>query len=77
MGETPLGGALLVQQEPYQGPLIDMGCNSVEAYQARVETLDGEIVTARTAVPRMGWFAIRRDTEGNQFALWEADETAI
>jgi predicted enzyme related to lactoylglutathione lyase len=30
----------------------------------------------KTAVPKMGYFAICMDTENNQFALWERSETA-
>ena len=27
-------------------------------------------------VPAIGWFAICKDTEGNEFGLWQNDETA-
>ena len=30
----------------------------------------------KTAVPEMGYFVVCKDTENNQFALWEADEKA-
>ena len=27
-------------------------------------------------VPGMGWFSINKDTEGNEFGLWQNDESA-
>jgi predicted enzyme related to lactoylglutathione lyase len=36
----------------------------------------GEICQSKTAVPKMGYFAICEDTEGNTFALWEMNERA-
>jgi predicted enzyme related to lactoylglutathione lyase len=38
--------------------------------------LGGTICKPKTAVPHTGYFVICRDTEGNEFALWEADEDA-
>ena len=43
---------------------------------ARVEKLGGQVCKGKTAVPPMGWLAVCRDTEGNEFALWELDKAA-
>ena len=49
---------------------------SVEQAAAKVEKLGGKICMEKTAVPDMGYFIVCRDTENNQFALWEVDENA-
>ena len=38
--------------------------------------LGGTICKGKTAVPGMGYFAICRDTENNEFALWEINMKA-
>jgi predicted enzyme related to lactoylglutathione lyase len=49
---------------------------SVDEAAAKVEKLGGKIMRPRTAVPEMGYFVICRDTENNEFALWEKSENA-
>jgi predicted enzyme related to lactoylglutathione lyase len=38
---------------------------------AKLQKLGGTVCMGRTAVPQRGYFAICRDTENNEFALWE------
>jgi len=49
---------------------------SVTKFMAKVEKLGGTICKPKTAVPQMGYFAICRDTEDNEFALWEINPNA-
>jgi len=49
---------------------------SVAKAAAKVEKLGGKICVAKTAVPKMGYFVVCQDTEGNAFALWERSERA-
>jgi hypothetical protein len=42
---------------------------------ARVKELGGE-AGEPAAVPGMGWFAVCRDSEGNEFGLWQSDPSA-
>ena len=49
--------------------------DDINAGKARVSELGGEAGEAMP-VPSMGWFAICKDTEGNEFGLWQNDETA-
>jgi hypothetical protein len=42
---------------------------------ARGQELGGEADEPRP-VPGMGWFAICRDPHGNEFALWQLDQSA-
>lgn len=49
---------------------------SVTRFMVKVEKLGGRICKPKTAVPQSGYFAICRDTENNEFALWEIDRNA-
>jgi predicted enzyme related to lactoylglutathione lyase len=49
---------------------------SVSKAAAKVEKLGGKILMPKTAVPKMGYFAVCLDTEKNAFALWELSPTA-
>jgi predicted enzyme related to lactoylglutathione lyase len=49
---------------------------SVARSAAKVEKLGGKILMPKTAVPKMGYFAVCLDTEKNAFALWEMSPTA-
>ena len=43
--------------------------------RCRVRELGGE-ANEPAPVPSMGWFAICKDTEGNDFGLWQNDPSA-
>jgi uncharacterized protein len=49
---------------------------SLDGALERAQKLGATVSRARSAVPRMGWFAILSDPEGNPFALWENDKNA-
>jgi uncharacterized protein len=49
---------------------------SVDEAAAKVQKLGGKICKPKTAVPQMGYFAVCQDTEGNEFALWEKNDSA-
>ena len=42
----------------------------------RVQELGGEVVEGKSPVPGIGWYARCRDTEGNDFSLFESDQSA-
>jgi uncharacterized protein len=35
------------------------------------------VVRPKTAVPKVGWYAVLSDPQNNQFAIWETDDTAF
>ncbi|MGH3119224.1 MAG: VOC family protein, partial [Gaiellales bacterium] len=49
--------------------------DDINAGSARVGELGGESGDAMP-VPGMGWFAICKDVEGNEFGLWQTDPNA-
>ena len=52
------------------------GVHSLLESSAKVEKLGGKILVPKMAVPKMGFFALCTDTEGNVFGLWEDDPQA-
>jgi predicted enzyme related to lactoylglutathione lyase len=49
--------------------------DDINAGISRVNELGGEGGEAQP-VPGMGWFSMCKDTEGNQFGLWQTDASA-
>jgi predicted enzyme related to lactoylglutathione lyase len=69
-------GAAVTNMEPgTQGLRVYFDVDDIDAGIARVAELGGE-AGERTPVPGMGWFAVCKDTQGNQFGLWQGDESA-
>ena len=73
--DTPDGGLMprMHSQQPITNYVL---VPSVDEAAAKVEKLGGKIMRPRTAVARMGYFVICRDTENNEFALWEKSDDA-
>jgi uncharacterized protein len=73
--DTPDGG-LMPRMHPQQPITNYVLVPSVDEAAAKVEKLGGKVVRPKTAVLQMGYFVICRDTENNEFALWEKNESA-
>jgi hypothetical protein len=72
---TPDGG--LMARKHTQQPITNyISVASLSSAVKKVEKLGGKICKPKTAVPEMGYFAICRDTENNEFALWEMNKKA-
>ena len=73
--DAPDGGVM--KRQPGQLGITNyIGVPSVDEFAVKVEKLGGKIITAKTAVPQMGYFAICQDTENNVFGLWQMDKNA-
>jgi predicted enzyme related to lactoylglutathione lyase len=69
-------GGMLTRKHDRQPITNYVNVASVTTASKKVEKLGGTICKGKTAVPGMGYFAICRDTEGNEFALWEINMKA-
>ncbi len=69
-------GGMIVRKHETQPITNYISVPSVSKGAAKVKKLGGTVCMPKTAVPGMGYFAICRDTEGNEFALWEMDDQA-
>jgi predicted enzyme related to lactoylglutathione lyase len=68
------GGAITADSST-SGPRVYFDVDDIKASTARVKELGGDAGEAMP-VPGMGWFSINKDVEGNEFGLWQNDESA-
>jgi uncharacterized protein len=69
------GGALTNMEPGKRGLRSYFDTDDINAGVARVRDLGGEAGDAMP-VPAMGWFAICKDDQGNEFGLWQTDTSA-
>ena len=69
------GGAIMGAEGDGRGPRVYFDTDDIKAHNARVAELGGEAGEAMP-VPGMGWFSVCKDSEGNEFGLWQNDENA-
>ena len=69
------GGAIMEDDGSTKGPRIYFDVDDIGAAAARVRDLGGES-SEGMPVPGMGWFATCKDTQGNDFGLWQSDPSA-
>jgi predicted enzyme related to lactoylglutathione lyase len=50
---------------------------SLEETVASIQRLGGSVLRPRTAVPKLAWYAVVADPEGNIFAVWQPDPNAF
>jgi uncharacterized protein len=71
-------GGLL--HRPIPGPrswVHYVSVDSVDDAVERVQSLGGKLVRAKAAVPKIAWYAVVEDPDGNIFAVWQADPLAF
>lgn len=49
---------------------------SVAEYVTKIRQLGGKVIVEKMPVPKMGYFAIALDPEGNVFGIWETNVEA-
>ena len=69
------GGAIYAADGDSRGGRVYFDVDDINTGSARVNELGGESGEPM-AVPGMGWFATCKDTEGNDFGLWQTDPNA-
>lgn len=70
------GGAIYKpEQADKRGARVYFDVDDINKETARVKELGGE-AGEPMPVPGMGWFTINKDPEGNEFGLWQNDESA-
>ena len=69
------GGAITNMEPGKRGTRSYFGVDDINAGAARVKELGGE-ASEPMPVPNLGWFATCTDPHGNEFGLWQTDESA-
>ena len=70
-----IDGALF-QRSDGNGTVLTMSVDSIEDTLAKITERGGKVVTGKTPVPGMGWFATVDDTEGNRIGVFTNDANA-
>jgi predicted enzyme related to lactoylglutathione lyase len=50
--------------------------SSVDEYSKKVQSMGGQVIVPKMAIPGVGYFANCMDTEGNIFGIIQMDENA-
>ena len=69
------GGAITNMEPGKRGTRAYFDVDEIDAGIARVKELGGE-ASERMPVPNMGWFSVCKDPHGNEFGIWQSDESA-
>ena len=69
------GAAITNMESGKKGTRPYFSVDDINAGAARVKELGGEAGDPMP-VPSMGWFAVCQDPHGNDFGLWQNDESA-
>jgi uncharacterized protein len=75
-GKPALGGGMGKRGSPDQRIMNYIGVTSLEEYCNKVEKFGGTVIISKMTVPKFGFMAVCRDTEGNPFGLWQEDPRA-
>jgi predicted enzyme related to lactoylglutathione lyase len=74
--EGDQGGAVYKMEGPQpSGTTIYLGTEDIDGDLAKVKELGGE-AEGKQPIPSIGWFARCKDSEGNEFSLYQSDENA-
>jgi predicted enzyme related to lactoylglutathione lyase len=73
MFEGEPGGAIYPSED--KGIKVYFEADSIDAELDKIRELGGE-TEDKMPVPSMGWFAHAKDPDGNEFSVWQTDETA-
>lgn len=82
-GSPGIDGGMLPRQGPPPAPdgavngfPLTIGVDDLDAYLARALDAGATMALPRQGVPRIGWLAYVKDTEGNLFGILQPDENA-
>ena len=69
------GGAVFkMEGAPASGTTVYLGSDDIDGDLAKVRELGGE-TEEKQPIPSVGWFARCKDSEGNEFSLFQSDES--
>ena len=66
-----IDGGMAARGVPLAGPTVVIDVDDIEAALAKVESLGGSTLLAKTPVGEMGFSAYFHDSEGNVVGLWQ------
>ena len=74
-GLQPGGAIFGAEQTPVGHVVVYFDTEDIDGTVARVRELGGE-AEDKQPIPHVGWFSGCKDSEGNEFSLFQSDESA-
>jgi len=68
------GGAVYTSDEAGKGPIVYFDTDDIDGSIAKTREHGGD-ADGKQPIPNVGWFARCKDTEGNEFSLFQRDES--
>ena len=68
------GGAVFRSDGGVRGPVVYFDTDDIDSSVAKARELGGS-AEDKLPIPGVGWFARCNDTEGNEFSLFQSDES--
>lgn len=66
-----INGSLYTRDSPGEHPEITIEVSSIDDYLKKIEESGGKIITTKTPIKDMGFYAEFEDTENNVVGLWQ------
>lgn len=74
--EEGINGGMQKRENKDDGIFNYVGVESVEKTLKKIKENGGEILKPKSPIPSVGYYAVFKDTEGNQLGIMEEDENA-
>jgi predicted enzyme related to lactoylglutathione lyase len=74
-GTPGIDGAIMQRSEMANTVVNSIDVPSVDDFLKKVTKNGGKVVTPKTPIPGVGYFAYCKDTEGNMFGIMQPDES--
>ena len=71
-----INGGIYKRQNSEQAPVNYVQVESVDDYVEKAKGLGANLVMGKMPVPGMGYFALLKDPDNNQFGVWQNDQSA-
>lgn len=75
-GQPGIDGALMKREAPTTSTVNTVAVPLLDEYLTKVTKSGGKVITSKTTIPGVGYFAYCQDTEGNTFGVLQGDESA-
>jgi predicted enzyme related to lactoylglutathione lyase len=75
-GQPGINGAMTKRMEPTTNTVNTIDVPLLDEYLTRITKGGGKVLTSKTAIPGVGYFAYCQDTEGDAIGVLQSDETA-
>lgn len=74
--EPGINGGLQKRENASDEIFNYIGVSSIEKSSKSIEENGGEILTPKSPIPGIGYYAFFKDTEGNRLGIFEEDESS-